>query len=113
LSPRRILAALVPEVDTDQIPRRTMMTETPGAVPTDPRDADLAVSRKALWAALDDIVGGLHRAGIALDALVSPGVYDLDYAEAPAVDDMRRFLEDAARMVRAAQALNPARPETA
>jgi hypothetical protein len=89
------------------------MTETPADVPTDPHDADLAVSRKALWAALDDIVGGLHRAGIALDALVSPAVYDLDYAEAPAVDDMRRFLEDAALMVRAVQALNPVRPESA
>jgi hypothetical protein len=82
--------------------------ETTGA--TSP-DAEIEVYRKALQAALDDILGGLHRAGVALGTLVGSKVYDLDFAETLVAEDMRRFLEEAARMVRAVQALNPAREE--
>jgi hypothetical protein len=66
--------------------------------------------RAELRQALVAIETDLRRVTGVLDEL-SSDVYDVEYAEGGASDDMRAFLADAARMVRAALALNPCAAE--
>ena len=63
--------------------------------------------RNDLCRALDDAAAGIRSALNALDVLTSESVYDVEYAEGVDAADMRAFLADAARALRAAAALNP------
>lgn len=63
--------------------------------------------RASLRNHLDSAGFALGGALATLDALASDRVYDVEYAEGQAAEDMRAFLADAQRFVRAARALNP------
>lgn len=68
--------------------------------------------RRAVFnAALVSAEDGIAQTVRALQALIDHRVYDVEYAEGQASEDMAAFLADAARMIRAAKALNP-RPTT-
>jgi hypothetical protein len=70
--------------------------------------------RGELREALDAAENGLRRVNQVLDELCGDELYDTEYTESGHhVSDMREFLSDAARMVRAASALNPCPAGTA
>lgn len=61
--------------------------------------------RSSLGSALRVIGAGLDEAKRLIDQLVSDQVYDVEYAESTAANDLRHMVAEASRAVRIAQAL--------
>lgn len=73
----------------------------------DPLDAALHAMRADLRNAMKQAAAYIHTAQHQLSLLSSPEWCDVEYAEGPSGADMRTFLDDARRSLRATQALNP------
>jgi hypothetical protein len=70
-------------------------------------DEEIARLRAELREALAAAEAGVLRVTGVVNELASHTVYDVEYAEGAHAHDMRAFLLDAGRMIRAATALNP------
>ncbi|MGV9816359.1 hypothetical protein ACWDTQ_31150 [Streptomyces cellulosae] len=71
------------------------------------RDEAITAQRVELHEKLTDALEDVAAASRALRELQSPGVYDVEYADTIAADDVETFLADSRRMLRAAMALLP------